>query len=107
MKMNPRERMYKLAAGIIDLGDPIVAGQGIIEIVNFLLKRISVQQRPKSINTLKYKIWNLNEWELASKKSPATASLGQSITFIKTILMGHSPIFIRSVLREVVRNLHA
>lgn len=103
--MKPKERMYKLAAGIIEMGDPVHAGRGIADIVRFLLERISVEKRRGSLNNLRYKIWNLNEWELGAKKTPSSASLGQAITFIKTILMGHSPIYIRSVLKEIVRNL--
>lgn len=105
--MEPRQRMYKLAEATIEMSDPTHAGKGIADIVHFLIKRISISKRPNSLNKLKYKIWNLNEWDLSSKKSPSTASLGQAITFIKTILMGHSPIYIRSVLREIVKNLHA
>lgn len=103
--MNRRERMYKIAASTIDLGDPKSAGRGIAEIVKFLLKRIDISNRPKSIFNLRNKIWNLNENEIASKKTPASASLGQSLTFIKTVLNGHNPVYIRNVILEITKNL--
>lgn len=100
-----KNRMYKLAEATIDLGNPIQAGKGIAEIIKFLLKRIDVQNRPKSQYRLKEKIWNLNEFQMSAKKSPASASLGQSISFVKNILNGHSASYIREILKETVRNL--
>jgi len=97
--------MFKIAASTIDLGNPESAGRGIAEIVKFLLKRIDIANRPKSIFNLRNKIWNLNENEIASKKTPASASLGQSLTFIKTILNGHSAPYIRAIITEIVKNL--
>ncbi len=103
--MNRPERMYKIAASTIDLGSPESAGRGIAAIVKFLLKRIDPLSRPKSVFNLRNKIWNLNENEIASKKSPASASLGQSLTFIRTILNGHNASYIRKILTEIVKNL--
>lgn len=104
--MTPKERMYKLAAGVIYMGDPRQAGKGIADIVLFLLKRIDIKNRNKAIDKMKLKILALNPLELSSKKSPASASMGQAITFIKTILNGHNPIYIKSILNEIVKNLH-
>lgn len=103
--MESKERMYKLAAATIQMGSPPEAGKGIADIVKFLIQRISQESRQKSLQGLKRKIWNLNEYQIASKKTPPSASLGQSITFIKTILIGHDPKYIREVLRHVVHNL--
>lgn len=98
-------RMYKIAAATIEMGSPQTAGRGIADIVKFLLGRISQESRPEAIKKLRTKIWNLNEHDISSKKTPSSASLGQSITFIKTILNGHPPAFIRQVLSSIVRNL--
>jgi len=103
--MNRSERMYKIAASTIDLGNPESAGRGIADIVKFLLKRIDIVNRPKSIFNLRNKIWNLNENEISSKKTPASASLGASLTFIKTILNGHNPHYIREIISAIVKNL--
>jgi hypothetical protein len=100
-----KNRMYKLAAATIDLGDPVQAGKGIAEIIKFLLKRIDPKTRPTAQYKLKQKIWYLNEFQISSKKSPASASLGQSISFVKNILNGHNSAYIRAILKEIVGNL--
>jgi len=99
-------RMFKLAAAVIQMGEPEAAGKGVADIVKFLLQRISLERRNTSMFKLRKKIWELNEQEIASKKTPSSASLGQSITFIKTILNGHDPAYIRKVLTHIVRNLY-
>jgi len=101
---NIQDRIFKLAA-TIDMGEPVEAGKGIAEIIKFLLKRIDSKNREKSLYKLKKKIWNLNEWEMSSKKMPASSSLGISISFIKNILNGHPAPYIRSILSEIYRNL--
>lgn len=98
-------RMRKLATSILEFGDPSIAGRSLAGIIRFLINRIPPDKRAKSVANLRNKVWALNEYELANKKTPATASLGQSITFIKTILMGHHPLYVRRVLEEIVRNL--
>lgn len=97
--------MIKLAALTLDMGSPENAGVGIANIIKFLLQRISLENRNKSTINLRNKILNLDPIEISSKKTPATASLGQSITFIKTVLQGHSAAYISAVLKEVAKNL--
>lgn len=104
--MTPEQRMYKLATAVIEMGSPEDAGKGIADIVKFMLRRISPQSRPKSMTSLRKKIWELNENEISSKKTPPSASMGQAITFIKTILIGHNPSYIRDVISHIVTNLH-
>lgn len=99
-------RMYKMASAVIEMGDPGAAGKGIAQIVKFLMERISPASRNASFAKLRNKIWYLNEQEISSKKTPQSASMGQSITFIKTILNGHPPDYIRRVLENIVRNLY-
>lgn len=99
-------RLFKKAQSVIQMGQPDLAGKGIAEIIKFLTQRISGPTKSQTLGKLRDKIWNLDEREIASKKSPATASLGQSITFIKTVLQGHSPEYIRSVLASTVKYLY-
>lgn len=99
------ERMEKFATTALNLGNPQLAGKGIANIIGFLMQRIDSGKRTKLISKLKQKIWNLNELELYSKKTPDTAALGQAITFLKNVLLGHQPAYIREVLRYVVLNL--
>lgn len=99
-------RMKKFATTALNLGNAQLAGKGIANIIGFLMQRIESGKRSKLINKLKEKIWNLNELELYSKKTPDTAAIGQSVYFIKTVLLGHNPAYIRDVLKYVVMNLH-
>jgi hypothetical protein len=69
------------------------------------MKRVNYVKRPLYMMKLKNKIWYLNENQMASKKAPETAALGQAITFIKTILLGKKADFIRKTITEIVRNL--
>lgn len=103
--MNQRARILKLGQSITDLGDPKLTGRSIAQIIRFLLRKIPYAKRPNAVMNLRKKVWELNEYDMASKKSPDTAAMGQSITFIKTLLNGKQPAYIRQVLSEVVRSL--
>lgn len=98
-------RMYKLAIDAADIGDPVTAGQGIASIIKFLLKRIDPMSRQQSTNKLRDRIWHLNELEMASKKSPVSASIGQSVSFVKNVLNGRDSKYIRETLKHIVGNL--
>jgi hypothetical protein len=98
------EDMEKVASAI-EMGDPQYAGKYIAEMIKFLMRKISVERRAKSISGLRKKIYSLNEHELASKKMPASSALGQAISLTKNILMMHPPQYIRDVLNSIVGNL--
>ncbi len=93
------------SAAAIEMGDPLQAGEFLATIIKFLMRRISAERRPKSLENLKRKIYGLNEQEISGKKLPSGAALGQSITLLKQILFGHSSPYIRNVLNAVVRFL--
>ena len=107
MKKNSRQIacMEVLAASVLEMGDPGIAGKNISDIIRFIIGRIPSDKRNESIVNLRNKIWTLDPYDISSKKTPATASLGQAITFIKTILIGHDPIYIKRVIQEIMRNL--
>jgi hypothetical protein len=105
MTQRSQDRMFKAAKSVVDMGSPEEAGKGIAAIIQFIMKRMDYVKRPHHIMNLKRKIWYLNENDIASKNAPQTAALGQAITFIKTILQGHNPDYIRKVLAEVIRHL--
>ena len=69
------------------------------------MQRISEENRPKSLLSLKNKILNFNEVELSEKKTPASAAIGQCITFLKHILINHNPQYIRAVLNAIAKYL--
>lgn len=99
------EKAFKKMASVIELGDPGYAGKYLSDLIKFILRRISPERRQKSISNLKNKIYYLNEYSIASKKIPPSASIGQAITLLKNILLEHNPQYIRNVLNSVVRNL--
>lgn len=92
-------------AAVKDLGDPKSVGKYLADIVRFTLKRISPAKRQNSINKLKKKFYYLNENEISLKKMPASSAMGQSITFVKTVLFNHDAKYIREVLNNLVRSL--
>jgi hypothetical protein len=98
-------RMLKIAQLTVDPYSPEEAGKAIANIVKFITRRIPFQKRPYSIMNLRNKINSLSEFDMASKKTPPTASLGQSITFIKTILNGKDSNYIRTCIKHIINNL--
>lgn len=92
-------------AALNQLGDPRLVGKYLSDIIKFTLTRISPEKRPHSMNNLKNKLYNLNEYQISGKNLPASSSIGQSITFVKYVLFGHDPTYIRAVLTNIVRNL--
>ena len=93
------------AASAIDLGDPETAGRYLADMIRFLTKRISPDRRPKALDSLKRKIYYINEYDIAAKRTPPSSSMGQSITLLKTILLEHSSDYIRKVLNAIVKAL--
>ena len=98
--------MFKLAASTIEMGSPDTAGKGIADIVKFLLQRISPEKRSNAYKNMRDKIRKLNPVEISAKKTPASSSMGQSLTFIKTILIGHDIKYISLVLDHIIKNLY-
>ncbi len=92
-------------ASITELGSPERVGEYLSSIIKIILTRISPLNRAKALLNVKNKIYNLNSNELANKKMPASASIGQAITFIKTILFNQNPEFIRQVINSTVSRL--
>lgn len=97
------DKIIKLATA--SLGDSQTVAKYLSNIIKFTLNKISPERRPHSTQNVKQKILALNEKEIASKKMPASSSMGQSITFLKHILFGQDPQYVRSVLNDVVRFL--
>jgi len=103
-KIKVNKKLVKNAA-ISELGDPVLVGKYLADIVRFTLNRISSEKRPQSIQNLRNKLYYLNENEISSKKMPASSALGQSITFVKHVLFNQDASYIREVLNNLVKNL--
>lgn len=92
-------------AAISELGDPILVGKYLADIIRFTLNRISPERRQEALSKLRNKIYSLSEYQIAMKNLPATSAMGQSITFVKHVLFNHNPQYIREVLNNITRNL--
>lgn len=103
--MSKEYRITKIAQIATDLGDPKLAAQSIAKVINFILRRIEFSKRNQFVTRLKNKIMELDVQSMASKKAPETASIGQSITFIKTILNGRDAVYIQTILYELLKVL--
>jgi transcription termination factor NusB len=103
--MNRDIRLIKLAQVSTNLNDYKLAAVSIAKVIGFILSKVPYDKKPNAIAKLREKIMQLNVIEMANKKTPQTASIGQSITFIKTILNGRDPSYIQSILYELLRIL--
>lgn len=101
--MNRGMRLIKIAQVSTNLDDYRLAAASIAKVISFILSRMPFDRRPNAVAKLKEKIINLNVMEMANKKTPPTASIGQSLTFIKTILNGRDANYIQSILYELLR----
>lgn len=99
-----KKKLVKNAA-ISELGDPVLVGKYLADIVRFTLNKLPTETRSFVLPKLRNKIYHLNEQELAVKNMPATSTMGQSITFIKHVLFNHDAQYIREVLNNITRNL--
>jgi hypothetical protein len=98
-------KLVKIANTSIEMGDPNIAGKRLAEIIKFMLKRIKPESRPKIYEKMREKILLLNPDEISNKKTPATSAMGQSLTFLKTVLIGNEPYYIRQILINIAKNM--
>lgn len=96
---------FKKKANAIEMGNPDFAGKKLSDLVKFLLRRIPDEKRSKALMSMRKKIYMINEYELSNKKTPTFSSMANSLTIIKTILLEHTPEYMRNVINAIVRNL--
>lgn len=99
-----KKKLVKTAA-TSELGDPVLVGKYLADIIKFTLNRISPARRGMALAKLRTKIYHLNEQQLSTKVMPPSSSMGQSITFLKHVLFNHDAQYIREVLNNITRNL--
>jgi len=99
-----KKKLIKSAA-ISELGDASLVGRYLADIIRFTLNRIPQERRQKAFNNLKNKFMMLDENDIAAKKLPPFAAMGQSITFVKHILFNQDAHYVREVLDAIVRAL--
>ncbi len=104
-KIKVKKKLVKNAA-VSELGDPVLVGKYLADIVRFTLNRLDPERRAKAMESLRNKFYSLNADEIAQKEMPATSAIGQSITFVKHTLFNHDAHYIKEVLNNLVRNLY-
>lgn len=92
-------------ASISEYGSPEDIGIFLSHVIKFMTSRIKKENRQKSLNSLKSKIYSLNIDEISHKKIPASASLGHTLTLIKLLLSNQDPHFIRRVIFSAIKHL--
>jgi hypothetical protein len=106
-KLHPVKVKKKLVknAAVSELGDPVLVGRYLADIVRFTLNRMAPDKRSSAIESLRQKFYAFNVNEIANKNLPPSSAIGQSITFVKHVLFNHDPQYVREVLNNLVRNL--
>lgn len=103
-KVKCKKKLVKNAA-VTELGDAASVGKYLANIVKFIVSRIPLEKRQKSLDSLRKKFYTFNADEIALKDLPPTSGIGQSITFVKHVLFNQNPHYIRAVLNSLVSNL--
>lgn len=98
------KKMIKSAA-VSELGSAEQVGRYLADIVRFALNRVSLDKRQSAIASLKDKFHSMNEAEISGKQMPQSSAMGQSITFVKHVLFGQDPGYVRDVLNSLSRSL--
>ncbi len=106
-KIHPVKVNKKLVknASISELGNPVLVGKYLADIVRFTLNKMGPDQKAKAIESLRRKFYAFNVNEIANKNLPVSSAIGQSITFVKHVLFNHDAQYVRDVLNNLVRNL--
>jgi len=106
-KIHPVKVNKKLVknASVSELGDPVLVGKYLADIVRFTLNKMAPDKRAKAIENLRRKFYAFNVNEIANKNLPPSSAIGQSITFVKHVLFNHDAQYVRDVLNNLVRNL--
>ena len=103
-KVKIDQKMIKNAA-ISELGNSEQVGQYLSDIVKFVLNRLPLDKRQHAVDSLKQKFSVMSELDISSKVLPQSSALGQSITFVKTVLFNHDARYVREVLNSLVKHL--
>jgi len=101
---SPTDRFVKLAQ--LAMGNnPTYVGKIVSDIVKVILARVP-HDKVNTYNDMRNKILNINVADVSGKNLPDTATYGQAITLIKTLLSGYDPEFVKKVLISTANNLY-
>jgi hypothetical protein len=103
-KVKCKKKLIKNAA-VSELGEAALVGKYLADIVKFTLNKLPVEKRSAAIEKLRSKFYSFNADEMSQKALPPTAAIGQSISFVKHVLVNQNPLYIREVLNNLASNL--
>jgi len=103
-KVKCKKKLIKNAA-VSELGDASMVGKYLADIVKFTLNKLPIETRAAAIEKLRRKFYSFNADQISQKTLPPTAAIGQSITFVKHVLINQNPLYIREVLNNLASNL--
>jgi hypothetical protein len=95
--------MKKEARGFPD--NPKIVAEKIRDIIDIMVGRMSLESQQRAYPNLRSKFQRFPVGEMAAKRAPGGASIGVSMGLVKNILNGRDPIFIRTVLNELIKVL--
>jgi hypothetical protein len=103
--LHPLKLKIEKNASMAEMVSPEQAGLYISNIIKFTLNKINATSHPKALRSIMRKIYVLNENVLAAKRTPPSSSIGQSIAYVKNVLSGNNPQFIRATINNIVKYL--
>jgi hypothetical protein len=94
--------MEKTAQSVSNSGQ---VGAYLASVCRFALSRVPENQRRKATENLIGKLNALDYMDVARKRLPPMASVGQCITLVKSSMFGQRPDYIRAVLNSITAHL--
>lgn len=95
--------MIKEARGLPN--DAKFVAEQIRDVIDIMVGRMSFGAQQRAYPNLRGRINNLPVSEISSKKNPGGAAIGVCISLIKNILNGRDQLFIRMVIKELLKVL--
>lgn len=85
--------------------NPKFVAEQIRDIIDIMVGRMSFDAQTRAYPNLRGRINNLPVPDIASKRNPGGAAIGACIGLVKNILNGRDQLFIRMVIKELLRIL--
>lgn len=91
---------------IVEAQDPAKrTAESLFKIIQFLFYRVPPKNKLRYFSRIRGKLVKIPPGQLSTKKTPPSATIGQSIAVSKNLLSGLNPAFVARVLEELVRLL--
>jgi hypothetical protein len=88
--------------------DPVLqTAESMLKIITFLMFRVPVDSKKNMLSRVRGKIQRISPADVSMKTMPMSAAIGQAIGITKNVLAGLNPFFIKRVLDEMARLIHA